>query len=506
MDNQIKEKQIAKNIGIIGLVSIISKFFGFARDALLSYIYGAGNITDAFNISSFLPNFIFMVLQQAIAISFIPIFLSLDKKDSKKANGFTNNVLLVSSIISIIFSFFLFAFAGFFVHLFASGFSDDTYALAVRMVKFTSWSLFLQSLVVVFTSFLQAKKSFLIPSLMGMILDVTVGFFAVFSSKVRNPALLGFAPLVSAIIQTLFLFLASVKNGYRFTKISFVKGEGFFQMIKLAGPAIITTGISQINYFVDKNVVTNVVVGGVTTLSLASNLVNAVETIVVSSLATVLYSEFSEMSANEETDNMVILLNKVVNLTLLLIIPLSFLIVSCSTPIIDVLYGHGSFSSDAVFLTANCLRSYSLGMMFIAVSTLMIRFFYSVKKPLCVVVASSVSLVVNIVLDILVWKITDFGAPGIAAATSIGAFVNCFLLFCFLQKYVQKRIFLPWDEIIKEIAICIFCTFLALFFQKFISEKWFHLFYLFVGLGTFGVIGFPLFVVCCPNQKNFFLV
>ena len=297
----MKNNGVLKNFSIIAIIAIISKVFGFLRDAIVSYVYGASAVTDAFNIVQFLPNFLFIVIQQAIIVGFIPVFLRIrNEKGNKSADGFVQFSILIFTLISAVFCLVLFIFTPFFVRLFANGFDQKTTELAVVMLKYTSWSLLLQSTVVLFSSYLNALKKFIVPACLGFILDISVIACLFFSKGVEKPELLGLAPLLTMIIESIVLFIVSFKNGFRLSRHLKNQKNDFFDMLKIALPSIVALGISQLNYYVDKNISSNYASGSISSLSLSNNIVNAIEVIIVSSLATVLYTEFSKLATENQ--------------------------------------------------------------------------------------------------------------------------------------------------------------------------------------------------------------
>src|SRR4051794_8716772 len=94
-----------KTVVILMLVTIISKILGFARDIVLSYFYGASDISDVYLISMTIPTVIFALIGKGISVGFIPMYTRIENSDGPdKALQYTNNVInLVLVICTIIF-------------------------------------------------------------------------------------------------------------------------------------------------------------------------------------------------------------------------------------------------------------------------------------------------------------------------------------------------------------------------------------------------------------------
>ena len=96
---------------LVMIVTILSKFLGFGREVVLSYVYGASALTDAYLISKTIPMTIFSFISTGIATGFIPMYSRiLNSNGQHSANQFTSNLsntllLLASAIIVIVLVF-----------------------------------------------------------------------------------------------------------------------------------------------------------------------------------------------------------------------------------------------------------------------------------------------------------------------------------------------------------------------------------------------------------------
>ena len=83
-------------------ITILSKILGFGREIVLSYVYGASALTDAYLISETIPRVIFSFISVGVATGFIPLYSRiLNEQGQLEANKYTNNLsnalLLLSS-------------------------------------------------------------------------------------------------------------------------------------------------------------------------------------------------------------------------------------------------------------------------------------------------------------------------------------------------------------------------------------------------------------------------
>lgn len=498
-----RRKSIIGSFSVIAILSVITKVFGLVRDASISYAYGASNITDAFNIVQFLPNFLFIVIHQAIAVGFIPIFLEIRNKSKEDSENFVSTVAVILSAFSIVLCFALFAFSPFWIKLFARGFSEETASLGVEMLKYSSWALLLQSFVLVFASYLNALKKFIGPACLGFIFDLSIIGALLISKSTAHPELLGLAPLIDVGIEFVFLFFVAKKNGFKF-RLKFANSLPFMKkMLAVALPSIIALGISQINYFVDKNISSNYSSGSITALSLSSNLVNAIESVVVASLATVLFTEFSKFESESKQSDAISLMKKTIERIMIFLIPISLFLFVCSGPIFKILYGRGSFTDENVLLTASCCKCYALSVPFIGLSLIISRYFYSVKKSKYVMVSSITSLLFNIVGDIFVWKFTSWGVEALASVTAISHFINCLILVLFFYfKKLKSESDFDFGMIFAIYGISFISAFFALIPISAFNLKYSGIPAVLLGFILFSLSFVLLFLVYCKKMNH----
>lgn len=65
---------------ILMIITIVSKILGFGREVVLSYFYGATNISDAYLISWSIPFIIFGFIGTGISTGYIPMYSNIEKE------------------------------------------------------------------------------------------------------------------------------------------------------------------------------------------------------------------------------------------------------------------------------------------------------------------------------------------------------------------------------------------------------------------------------------------
>src|SRR5207247_10409662 len=103
-------------------------------------------------------------------------------------------------------------------------------------------------------------------------------------------------------------------------------------------------------------------------------------------------------------------------------------------PIIRVLFQHGQFVAESTRLTARALLYYAVGLPALASVKLIVPAFYSTRDTKTPVIIASISLVLNIVLNVVFleffFKRVHNAGPALATALDTGYdFLGLFVLF-----------------------------------------------------------------------------
>ncbi len=137
-----------------------------------------------------------------------------------------------------------------------------------------------------------------------------------------------------------------------------------------------------------------------------------------------------------------------------LIIPCSLALFVLAVPMLDLLYGRGSFLSNDVANAGICLQAYSVGLIPMVYILLLANGFYAQKEYQWPMRCSLISVGCNAVLNVVFIFGFHWGAASIAIATVLSAFLNCSMLASGLRKRVGAIALWRGNERIIFSSIC----------------------------------------------------
>ena len=423
-----------RNIGIVMLLTFLSKVFGFVRDLTLAYYYGASNVSDAYLISLTIPEFVFSLVIQAIAVGFIPIFVEIIHSDGEReAESFTNQVLTILYICGVVVLLFLNVFPRGIVSVFASGFDADTMSLAASFVRITAIALLFKGTVSVLSAYCQANGEFARPAAVGMPLDLII-ILSIIISAHFDPRILAYGTVVGFASQVFIVFPFCKKRGYQFRLSLQLNNPHIKKMIALFLPVVIGVGANQINILVDRTLASRIAIGGISALNYANKIDNIMENVIVMSIAGVMYPIFATLATKKDYDSLKANLLTTFDEVMLLMIPITVGAIIFSEPIISLLFTRGAFDMHASTMTARAMAGYSIGMLGVSFRAILTRVFYSLQDIKTPVINSAIAVGINIVLNLVLSRY--LGISGLAIASSIASIVCSFLMLLQLKKRI----------------------------------------------------------------------
>lgn len=436
--------KVAKaTIGLI-IVTLLSKILGFGRELVLGAIYGATSYSDIYITAMNIPGILFASVGTALMTTFIPLYFENDNLGGEEdALKFTNNTFNIVLLLGFILSLIGFVFAEYIVKMFAIGFEGENLNIAVKFTRIMILGGIFIGISNIMTALLQIKGKFNISGLIGVPYNIVIIISIILSFKI-NIYLLPLGTLLALISQFIFQYYFMYKYGYRYRFTFNIADKYVKKMIWLLGPVFIGVAVNQINAIIDRSLASTLVEGSISALNYSNKLNAFIMALFITTLSSVIYPILSKLSSEKCREQFVESIVKSVNSVILLIIPITVGAIVFSRPIVTLLFQRGAFDERATNMTSIALVFYSIGMIGFALRDILGKIFYSLQDTKTPMLNGTMSMVINIILNLTLVKF--MGHAGIAFATSISSIICILLLFRNLKKKIE---YYGQDKIIK---------------------------------------------------------
>jgi putative peptidoglycan lipid II flippase len=430
------KKHILKSASIISLVTIVSRVLGYVRDQRITLLLGTSPAADAYVLAYRIPNlFRRLVAEGSMTASFIPVFSTyMGEKSKEEVWDFANKLFWTLALVVAVITVLGMVFSPSVVHLFAGNNVAGAQAIELNRIVFPY--LFFISLTALAMGILNCFHMFGLPAATPVILNLaTILFtFAVVRSHFKDAATaIVVGILVGGVLQFLMQVPLLVKKGMKFKfGISF-SHPGIKNVARLMIPRLFGIGIGQINLFVDTRFATAALMpaGSLAALYVADRVMELVLGGYAIAVATAILPMMSHQAAAKDYESLKKTLAFSVRIVAFITIPAALGLMILREPIIRVLFQHGEFAAASTRLTARALLYYAIGLPALATVKLVVPAFYSTSDTKTPVIVASISLLINIILNIVFleffFKRVQNGGP--ALATAIACFFDFFALF-----------------------------------------------------------------------------
>ncbi len=360
------------------------------------------------------------------------------------------------------------------IQIFAPGFDQSKFTLTVTLSRIMMPYIIFVSIASLIGGMLQVKQHFASTAIAPIVLNLCL-IISLFAPYVKTPAHnLSIAVLIGGIFQLLLILFSAYKLKAAFS-FSLELSNEVRLFFKRVIPAIINNCVTQISLWID-TIMASFIPNAVSYIYYADRLNQLPQGIIGTAIGTVLLPLISKQVDN--TENIVKIQNKALNIGLMLIMPTTAAFIIIPDIILLTLFSYGRFDHYAVQQTVPTLIAFSLSLPAFTINKVLLPTFFAKGNLKIPTIFSLMCLGINVVLNLLLMN--EYQHTGIAIATSVSTWINSILLISYLtinKMYkVSQALLLNVMKIfvataVMSIALYIFNSLLAgLFFDKMLAR------------------------------------
>lgn len=435
---------LLKSLAAVSSMTMFSRVLGFARDAIVARIFGAGMATDAFFVAFKLPNLLRRIFAEgAFSQAFVPILAEYKSKQGEDATrvfvSYVSGLLTLALAIVTVIGMLA---APWVITITAPGFADtaDKFALTTQLLRITFPYILLISLASLVGAILNTWNRFSVPAFAPTFLNVSMIGFALFAAPYFHPPVLAlaWAVTVGGVLQLAYQLPYLKKIGMLVLPRINLKDAGAMRVVKQMGPAILGVSVSQISLIINTIFASFLVSGSVSWMYYADRLMEFPSGVLGVALGTILLPSLSKSFASGNHDEYCRLMDWGLRLCFLLALPSAVALGILAKPLTVALFQYGKFSAFDAAMTQRALVAYSVGLMGLIVVKVLAPGFYSrqdIKTPVKIAI---VTLIMTQVMNLAF--IGPLKHAGLSLSIGLAACLNAALLYWQLRK---QKIFTP---------------------------------------------------------------
>ena len=441
---------------IVAVATALSKVAGLLRQQVIAAAFGVGAAYDAYNYAYVLPGFL-LVLLGGINGPFHSAIVSVLARQSRPEGArvlAAINTLVGAALLGV--TLLLLLAADPLITLVGPGLDASRHDIAVVQLRWMAPMALFAGLIGLGFGALNAADVFWLPSVSPLLSSAAViaGIGLLWwqlgpeisapSQVIAGGIVLAGSTTLGAVLQWLVQLPALARQGLQGVRLVWDwRHPGVQQVLKVMAPATFSSGMLQINVFVDLFFASGIV-GAAAGLGYANLLVQTPLGLISNALLVPLLPVYARLTAPEDRGELIGRIRQGLMLSNVSMLPLGALMVALAGPIVRLVYERGAFNAAAGELVTSLLIAYGLGMGVYLARDVLVRVFYALGDGYTPFRFSLAGIGLNALLDWLLvggptpWgqqlPALDFGAPGLVLATVAVNAITCLALLWALGR------------------------------------------------------------------------
>jgi putative peptidoglycan lipid II flippase len=431
--NRIKSNNIIKSsVGLL-IIGLFVKIIGYAEKLILAYYYGTSYQVDAYTVIITIILSLFFFFKEIIEPGFLNVFMNArNQGDEKGAWDLFNQGIKIILFITILISVVGISFPGKVINIFAPGFAGAKAELSATLIQIAIPACIFLAVSTLTNITLNSLNIFALPAsgeivFKGLIILCLIIFYQVYG-------IIGAA--IGVVVGSIGRLSVHLIKLYDKINIYHVNADKTYlkKVWVLTWPLLIGVTFSQLGSIIDNIFASYLQEGAIAALSYSKKIIDLPIIIFPYILSIVVFPYFSQLVIEKDHLRLSYILSESLRWIVIIFIPVSIFFFIYSSPIVEVILQRGAFNYNSTLLTEQPLAVYSLGMLFFAIETILVVFYFAngdTKTPIFIGVGC---VVLNVILT---WFfIHIIGYIGIALAFVIQKTLKTIILLILLKKKI----------------------------------------------------------------------
>lgn len=431
---KVRRSDVLKSSAGLLMITLLVKVLGYVEKLVLAYFYGTSYQVDAYTTVLAIVLAVFYFFREIVEPGFLNTFLIARDNGNEKAGwNLFNKGIRIILLITFFISVLAIIFPDKVVNVFAPGFRGEKLSLCMQLIQIAIPAIIFLSLSTLTSITLNGLKMFALPASGELVFKalIIVCMAVFFGSYGITGAAIG---ILAGSAGRLGIHLIKLGPKVNFHPVHVDQGNRK-RLWVLTWPLLLGVSFSQISTLIDNGFASYLQEGAISALNYSKKIVDLPVIIFPYILSVVVFPYFSKLVVEKDKQRLSKLFSESLQWIILIFLPVSIFFFAFSTPIVEVILQRGAFNAASTLLTAKPLAIYSLGLVFFAIETILVIFYYAnadTKTPVFVGIGC---VILNIILTYVF--IQFIGYLGIALAFVIQKMIKNIVLLLLLKHKIE---------------------------------------------------------------------
>jgi putative peptidoglycan lipid II flippase len=440
---------VARNTAIFSIATAFSRVAGLGREIVAASYFNTTPAASAFTIAFQVPNLVAnLFANAALSAAFVPVFTDLLQQGKKReAFRLASTLLWIMLIALVVITAFFILVAGVVMPLFIGPQLPGVNGITVLLSQILFPVILLLGLTSLFVGILQSYDRFTIPAIAPAIWNlVIIGLLVYLRPQYEHShhgiEAYALAILVATGVQLLMAMFALAQIDFRLAFHIDWHDPRIRQVFTLMLPVTIGLGIVNLDQLINSAfgglVKTNPVGGAPRAIDQAFRIYMLPQGMFSVAVATVLFPTLSRMAARRDPAAMRRALAIGMRQINLMLIPAAAFLMVLTTPVVRLIYQHGTFGPRSTHLVSIALFWFAFSLPFGGLNLLLTRTFFALKRPWIPTGLAALNMIVDIIVSLSLYK--PLGIAGLVIGTFAANVVMTGLLLRRLRTGFNRKL------------------------------------------------------------------
>ncbi|MFG2820811.1 murein biosynthesis integral membrane protein MurJ [Kitasatospora sp. NPDC048365] len=448
-DEQPKASSTARNGLIMALGSLTSRALGFVRAGVITAALGTGLLGDGYAVATMLPNTVFIMLIGGVLNSvFVPELVRAAQTHRDGGVAYTNRLLTVCGVLLVVITAVASFGAPWIVDAYTHYGADQQVQrdLTLALARYCLPAILFYGLFGLLGQVLNSRDRFgammWAPVLNNVVVIGVFSLYMAICAHARNAGemssgatmLLGLGSAFGILVQALALLPSLRSSGFRYRPRFDWRGAGLMQPLRAAGWALLLVVVTQFAFLAITRLATGagsqaenqgLHIGlGYTPYNNAYLLFVVPQGIITVSLVTAILPSLSRSVSAGQFREVGGELAQTLRNSAGMLVPATAIFLAFAPQIAGLAYGHGNVGQDDIWVVAQMLMAFALGLPSFCAQYALARGFYAMSDARTPFWLTTAIAGTNVALSAVAyatlptrWIIIGMGAAHTVAAT-----------------------------------------------------------------------------------------
>ena len=438
------QEQVGRSAALMSVLVVVSRLTGFMRTWGQAYAIGVTVMASCYSIANNLPNQLYeLVAAGMLTTAFLPVYMTVKKRaGTEGASAYTSNLVSIVLVAMGAVAVLGFVFAAQMVYTQSFSATDEfDFGLTVYFFRFFVIEVVLYALSSIFSGVLNAERDYFWGQAAPIFNNfVTTASFLVYAALAdKNPELallvLALGNPLGVAVQVILQIPPMLRHGIRLRFRIDLHDPLLKETLRIGVPSLAVVVASFVTTSVQSSSALSVVPTGASITYYSRLWYTLPYSILTVPITTAMFTELSDSWAKGDRDSFTHGIVSGSGQILFFSVPFTLYLIVFSVPLISVLAA-GSFTPDALSMTASYLSAYAISLPAYAVYMYLQKVASAMRKMMLCAVANAIAAVVQVVALLALTPV--FGLDFVALSSTLFFVTLCVVMFASLRRELGR--------------------------------------------------------------------